>query len=252
VLGSAPYKQDEVEVSAIANYLRPEYHISAFAQACALLTPDIICEIGSLDAREACRFALANPKSTVIAFEANPENFFERCLSPEVLASRVSVQHLAISDSDGMTELLMPPIPKEAAENERALMRGIGSLLRRPDLPEARPYPVAKRTLDGFFGDYATGKSFALWLDVEGHTKAVLDGARGILAKTVLAKLELETHEYWQGQALAPEMIASMEEMGFELLATSDPALLQFDALFLRRGAKKAEIVDIIEQAVSP
>jgi FkbM family methyltransferase len=232
------------------NYLRQEYQVRAFSKACALLAPTIICEIGSLDAREARFMAEACPNATVIAFEANPDNFFRNCLSPVVLNSRISVQHLAISDSDGMTEILVPPPPEDATDHVKALMQGMGSLLHRPDYPNSRSHMVPKRTLDGFFGDHASGNTFALWVDVEGHTKAVLDGARNILASTVFLKLELETFEYWQGQALAPEMIAYMEGSGFELLVTSDPVVKQFDALFIKRGLDKREIVNLIEETI--
>jgi hypothetical protein len=79
--------------------------------------------------------------------------------------------------------------------------------------------------LDGFFGKWASDNTFALWVEVEGNTKSVLAGAGTVLANTVFVKPELETMEYWQGQALAPEMIAYMEDAGFKLLVTADPGV---------------------------
>jgi FkbM family methyltransferase len=232
-------------------YLRQEYHINLFASACALLRPDIICEIGSYDAREARTLAVACPDSTVIAFEANPENFFKYCLSRDVLASRLSVQHLAISDSDGLGEILIPPPPEDATDHVKTLMQGMGSMLRRPDYPDSRSLSVPKRRLDNFFGPRAESNKFALWVDVEGHTASVLDGAAKVLANTVLVKLELETFPYWEGQALAPDMTSFMENAGFELLVTSDPSVLQFDALFLRRGLDRPAVQGIINQIMA-
>ena len=145
-------------------YLPQYQHVHVFAQSCALLGPKVICEIGSFDGRDAQIMAEACPNATVIAFEANPENFFELSLSRRMQNTRVSVQHVAISDSDGMTRITVPGPPPDATDHVKHLMRGMGSMLRRPDIPDSRSYMVSKRSLDSFCGKWADENTFALWM----------------------------------------------------------------------------------------
>ena len=217
-----------------------------FAQICKVLMPKYICDIGSLNGNEAKLFVDRNPESCVIAFEANPENFFRFCLSDHLLGSRVAIQHLAISNVDGIVDFNLPKTTPDVSEQATGDMLGMGSLFLRPDIPFRKTYKVVRQRLDTFFSVVDRSATFCLWIDVEGHSKEVIEGALGLINKIMFIKLELENHPYWAGQALDVEVIKMMDELGFDMIVRSDPKYTQYDALFIRRDAYNEEIMQII------
>ncbi|MGA4555511.1 FkbM family methyltransferase [Methylorubrum aminovorans] len=233
-----------------AKYLPQWDQAPIFAQLCAALKPDLICEVGAFDGRDTQIFADRNPGTPIVSFEANPENFFEHSLSQRMLQTQASVQHIAISNRDGMTEIIVPGPPPDSSDLQKHERRGMGSMLHRPDLPDSRSFPVCVRRLDTFFATMPRTTRFALWVDVEGNTKSVLEGATGILDRIVLVKLELETIEYWKDQAVDVEILSMMEGYGFKVICTSDPSVKQYDAIFVRQDSANTEVDRIVSEAI--
>ena len=106
---------------------------------------------------------------------------------------------------------------------------------------------VTVRRLDDVFDDLVdVGDRAFLKLDTQGNEADVLDGTPEALARVEGVQLELGVRRLYEGEQLAPALIARMEGAGFRLGQVHpvlfDPAdgrasLLQFDAVFVRPPA---------------
>jgi FkbM family methyltransferase len=84
-----------------------------------------------------------------------------------------------------------------------------------------------------------------LKIDTQGFEMPVLRGAKAVLARATGVQLELSVAPLYEGQALYAEVMAFLDELGFELWSVMpgfvDPRsgrMLQFDGVFFRaRGA---------------
>lgn len=101
---------------------------------------------------------------------------------------------------------------------------------------------VPMRRLDGL-GDPTLSQSRALLLkiDVQGYEMPVLKGARDLLPRVRGIQLELSLVQLYKGQPLYREVLASLQELGFELWnllpVFVDPRsgrLLQMDGVLFR------------------
>jgi FkbM family methyltransferase len=98
------------------------------------------------------------------------------------------------------------------------------------------------RRLDSIGPKYIRDESIVLIkIDTQGFEAQVLEGASGILARTVGLHLELSLVPLYEGQSLYLQMIGQLISLGFELWAIipgfTDPSsgrLLQVDAVFFR------------------
>ena len=84
--------------------------------------------------------------------------------------------------------------------------------------------------------------STLLKIDVQGYEKSVLDGAEQTLPRFAAVRTELSLVPLYDGQALMPEMMAYLDERGFDLWflerGFTDPhtrRVLQLDGVFFRR-----------------
>jgi FkbM family methyltransferase len=99
--------------------------------------------------------------------------------------------------------------------------------------------------LDALAPEYFSADSVAfLKIDTQGYESQVLQGARQTLARVVGVQLELSLIPLYAGQALMPELIGNMQELGFDLWGIAPTfaeantgRMLQVDATFFRRSA---------------
>jgi hypothetical protein len=87
----------------------------------------------------------------------------------------------------------------------------------------------------------------ALWIDTEGMAFEAISGAAGVLSRTVMIHVEVETIRcIGAGQRLFPDVEGALLDAGFVLLATDQPVSFpQFNGLFVRAEhlhAKASEI----------
>jgi len=211
---------------------------SAFFRFCAQRKPDVICDVGTRDCHDAIRMKQASPSSMVFAFEANPENYFEYCLLPNVVAFGIQVQHIAVSDTTGSAVLRVPTYASRK-QGGSVQQRGISSLLARTETCDSTDYVVPQTRLDSFFAGltgFQSDKTFAFWIDVEGLAYQVLSGMKEIIDKTVAIKVEVEEKEYFSGQHRAQDVINMMTDIGWPPVACGDPTPGQYDILFIREN----------------
>lgn len=153
---------------------------------------------------------------TVWAFEPNPKLF---AFLAAAASPRVSCRAEALSDQGGEAELLIP--------GEAGRYSNQGASLN-PDKVGARPHmrvTVKTARLD----DLDPPQTGFMKIDVEGHERAVLSGARGLIARdrpTMIVEIE-ERHT---GRKLDDEL-DFVEELGYRTLALRRGQLIERSAL---------------------
>jgi FkbM family methyltransferase len=200
------------------------------------LRVDKVCDVGSMDGRDALAFRARLPGATVLALEPHPDNLARMCADVRLRRARIRVVAAAASDREGRSSFhLVDADPGD--EPQARARRGMSSLHRRDTgITTTKQVDVATITLDGLLRD--GGARIGLWIDVEGHAYQVIEGMRRIAARVQLIHVELESQPcIASGQYLAGDVDRLLRELGFEELATDQPrSSPQFNAVYLRRG----------------
>lgn len=179
----------------------------------------IIFDIGTRDGSDAYSFKKLCPNSKVFAFEANPDlNIPDQGL--------VEFHNMAISNFNGESEFtIMDP------------KLGCGSL--RENDQKGSKVKVKVTTIDTFLESRKLEGSLAFWIDVEGCTKEVLDGALKALDTTTVIHAEVETKEIWKGQVTLKDIKAMLERHNFKLLCGSmNSDIKQGNVIFVKKDHK--------------
>lgn len=110
-----------------------------------------------------------------------------------------------------------------------------------PGTEEARTVSVSVTTLDALLGDDVQ-RPCLLKIDAQGGELDVLIGAESVLKEVDVAYVECSFVEFYEGQALADEVIVRFMEQGLRLdgaysvVRDTNERCLQADLLFRRRG----------------
>jgi FkbM family methyltransferase len=166
-----------------------------------------VCDVGSMDGSESLAFASAVPGATVIALEANRENYDAMSRDPRLATASVQVMHLAASDRSGEAAFHVADVDYSSGTANR----GESSLLTG--------YTNTKRTervrtvsLDALLAN--ANPPIALWIDVEGAAHQVVLGMRRIAEKVCLVHVELDLVPYWPQEVPGAETLALLESLG--------------------------------------
>jgi FkbM family methyltransferase len=117
-----------------------------------------------------------------------------------------------------------------------------------PSSAPAGKETVTVRTLDTVFADYVGEADRAfLKIDTQGYERAVLDGAKETVPKLAGLQVELSLTPLYEGEADWHALVERIEAGGFELSFVLPgyydrhlKRMLQFDGVFMRRGASSA------------
>lgn len=206
---------------------------SLFYACVALKRPRTVCDVGSCDGTAAFRFRTLQRAARVIAFEANPENYAAICSDPR--SSNIEVRAEAVSDEDGEATFYVLDVPPD-----KEWAKGASSLNRRTykikwGLDE-HPIRVPTCRLDTALQDAPS--PIALWVDVEGAAKRVVDGFEGIADRVSFICVELEPRALWEGQVESFEVLDKLARLGFREVARtqewSDSGLGQINVVLTR------------------
>jgi len=105
---------------------------------------------------------------------------------------------------------------------------------------------VEVRTIDALYAGRALPQPDLVKLDVQGGELGVLEGGRGVIAGARCLVVELSLRPFYEAQPPLWQLLRFLEEQDFMLagrgyewrLAANPAELLQFDGIFLRRGAR--------------
>ncbi len=194
----------------------PELHILPF-----LVDPDRV----SVDAganRGSYTYFLSRLTKHVYAYEPNPAM---RQLLERAVADNVTVSDVALSDRTGEAEFAVPKTPRSYGNNAGSLEvnqleDGNSELIR---------FKVPTRKLDD---ENLTDVGF-IKIDVEGHEREVLLGAREILRRDRPVLL-MEVMEDLTGET-ADESIGFVEQFGYQCFVLLNKQLLDYSQLASHR-----------------
>lgn len=206
--------------------------------------PKLFIEAGAKMADTSIRVRSILPDARIVAFEASPENHALYSKTVQHEKHRVEYLHYALSDREGTIDFNIrvaakgEPVPQNSGANS--------ILVRSEPSTEYKKVAVPTKPLDDFFSDADT---CALWVDVEGASKQVLTGASKTLSKALVAIVEVEDYEIWEGQWRAAKVIETMMDAGLVPIARDFEFKGQYNIVFLRKDvfATSREIRQNIE-----
>ena len=195
-----------------------------FTHLVGKLAPALILDVGSRDGSDALAFRAVSPASRILCFEANPRLFAGMRADPRLAAAGIEIFPFAASDAAG-----------EASFRIFNAEKGMGSLLPRVDAPDAESFTVQTRRLDDL-PEARGAASIALWIDVEGCSYQVVEGAKGLLDRVTVIHAEVETRAFWAEQKLAGDLARMLAGHGFSpvLVRMKRSTPEQGNAIFLR------------------
>ena len=196
-----------------------------FYKRIAELNIDIFCEVGAY-AAESSKLLSLNKNIESFAYEANPFVFEQH--KESVGMERVNYYRMAISDKVGKLDFqIMKGYELSGANSlhKRTMTReGNGNLI------EYVPITVDCSTLDELHKP-VKNKSFGLWIDVEGASWSVLQGAHEVLSNTKIIIIEVEDHKFWVNQKGSNDIINFLEGYGFEAVARDEEYPNQYNII---------------------
>jgi len=180
------------------------------------LKPEIICDVGTLDASHSVLLRHISKYPRIIAFEANPYNYKNIVNSGIPVKENIEVIHKAVSNKPG--ELVFH-VQKYTTNAGQDWMAGTSSILQRnQEVGDTEEVRIDSIRLDEFLKENEpdiNNKTVALWIDVEGAGYEVLQGISEISNRVLFIQVEVETEEIWQGQKLKKDVIDLLNKLGF-------------------------------------
>ncbi len=206
-----------------------------FTMLLRTLRINVVCDVGSMNGRDALAFRDAVPEATIFAFEASPENVRSMHADSNLRERRIQVVPVAVSGHDGDAEFFVVGTDDPTMDH----LRGMSSLHRRPrEADVLTSVPVKTTRLDTFLADKRPPDlRLGLWIDVEGKAYEAIEGAAGLVKSLQALHVEVETSPcIGRDQRLYPEVHGLLRSMGFVEVATAAAhGSPQFDAVFVRR-----------------
>lgn len=203
-----------------------------------VLRPDIVCDVGSHDAAQARRFRRLLPAARILALEANPRN--ASLLSEDARLRDQSIELIpkAAWNHDGVLRFYVERLSIEPGQHWRCGISSTRPRLRGSLGADVVEVPAVR--LDTLLhGLEVAPQRIALWIDTEGASYEVLEGARAVASRVVLVHAEVESRELWAEQRLGRDVRQLMHDMGFIELARGIPEL-QHDCVFVRAERRAA------------
>ncbi|GAB1643557.1 FkbM family methyltransferase [Krasilnikovia sp. MM14-A1259] len=205
--------------------------VELFFRIASLAGVDLFVEAGAKEASASQRATAELAAARVVAFEANPYNYVR--YAPSNVSAGIEYLGYALTDMPGPVTF---NVLRDDAGNP--LANGRSSLLRRQrEGDQQRGFEevtVEGVTLDGFFADTSFDRA-AIWVDVEGACRMVLNGARQLLARTSVVFIEVEEMNWWgEGHWLRESVVSFLYDLGLVPVARDFEYLHQYNIVFVR------------------
>lgn len=206
-----------------------------FLKLLRTLEVDTVCDVGSMDGADALRFRRTLPSAEIIAFEPNPRNFALMQADERLGIERIRILPLAASDRSSDAPFFV--VGAEYERGRDVARRGMSSLHKRADSSLIADVVQVRMTrLDDVLAGGKDSARIALWIDTEGMAYEAISGASGVLARTQMLHVEVETIPcIGRDQRLLPDVERLLMEAGFALVGIDYPlSSIQLNALFVR------------------
>jgi len=196
-----------------------------FFTALSILNVEYFLECGAHEAQASSRFCSIGKNA--IAIEANPVTFNVKTVS--AMSAGVEVLNFGLGASTGELEFYVL---------EEDLVAGNATF--QPKANEIYKKQIVKvDTIDNIVQERAIEHNpIGLWVDVEGFSRAVLQGANQLLKteNCMILKIEVESFLFFEGQALSTEVADHLSAIGFEAIIVDAEYEQQFNVVFVKRG----------------
>lgn len=186
-----------------------------------VLDCDLILDVGSCDGSDALGFRNTRPEAQIVAFEANPHNFRNLRLSPELQEAHICTENLAVTNHDGVCSFYVRPANYDRPFSPTNNI-GCSSLLPSPKATEQIEVKAVR--LDSYLATVKPGSRVAVWMDVEGAEHDVVDGLRGAADRISLLHIETAVVPLREGQKTFFELNELLESLGFVRVGSTIPA----------------------------
>lgn len=208
----------------------------------AMLPVRSMVEIGAHEAGFSLAVKKKYPHFSVYAYEANPYVYEKYAGTAEIQNSGIAYTHLAISNYDGEVSFYISNTIQ--AKNEAKDSKRHSVLIRKND-NDTTKITVPCRCLDSLFQNAKDEEQgLSLWIDAEGATKLIMEGAGNILSRVYSVFVEVESETKFDNQWTEKELCSFFVENGF-LPVTRDFAFRhQYNMIFVRK-----EFINNIEYA---
>ena len=210
------------------------------------IKPEIICDVGTMDASQSVIFRKLSGTAQIFAFEANPYNYQRIIRRGTAESNNIEVVHKAVSNN---SKQLVFHVQKCTNNSEDQWKTGTSSILeRRETVGDTEEVSVEAIRLDDFLNETGrSGRSTALWIDVEGAGFEVLEGIKNITNNVIFLQVEVESVEIWQGQKLKIDVQKLMSGYGFIEVGRGkhdkQHDLVYVNKYFLEKNSKKCTIL---------
>ena len=203
--------------------------MALFGDIVISLGPNVYIEIGAREADFSFSMSEVLPNTKFICYEANKHSFnvfFHRFEGKR----NVAYLNVAISDSIGLTTIKIP-----RGNRPEILTKGNASLLDRRGYSKGyTEEAVHCTTLDESCLGIGADSTVCGWIDVEGHFRAVHKGGAVTFSRLDALFVEVEDHEFWEGQALTSEVCSMLQNSGMVAVARDRESDLQYNMIFVK------------------
>lgn len=190
-------------------------------------------EIGAHEAAFSLSVRREYPNAQIYAFEANPYVYKKYCAQfTSESGLNINYRNMAVGNYDGMIDFLLA---KEISDVEESPESSRNSFLPRVGMGhsyDSAAVPITR--LASFAQEEALHEeTFCLWIDAEGSSQQVLEGAKTLLPRVTSMLIEVELEPIWEGQWTVGPLMLWCREQGFIPVLRDFARPRQYNCLFV-------------------
>ena len=200
-----------------------------FYKLCLELSILQFVECGAHDAYASQKIKKLSPDIHTVAYEANPFVFAN--FQKQIESSNVKYVNSAISNKVGTLSLVLKSKDTKSWSSE-------GFLELDGDLdPNLERIEVSTTTLDIEFSKLLQKISSAIWIDVEGSNKVLIQGSEESLGAAFIDLIFIETQldTVWKTEFTAEELCSKLNQYGYVPIARDCPGHWGCNIIFVRK-----------------
>jgi len=200
-----------------------------FFTFCETVAIQQFVECGAHEAHASQEISRILPDCSVFAYEANP--FVFETYRKELEGTGISYLNLAVSNSTGNANFSIKDKDTKSWSSE-------GYLSPEKDVTSTKSFSIATTTLDSEWESRFKRVRTAIWVDVEGSNRMLIEGGTSFFkeADIVCIFIEVQTSLVWPHDLNPYEVCAILEEKGFVAVARDWPRHWGCNIFFVHRN----------------
>jgi FkbM family methyltransferase len=209
--------------------------------------PTLSLELGAHEGRFSRWAKREFPEARCLALEANP--YVYRKFRDRVTELGVDYRHLAAAASNGSVTINIPTQVGKAAKSRDNRMASLA--VHRSDRQHETTEVDAVRVDD--LVELSATDRLVTWIDVEGASEAVLEGARDTMARADAVYIEVESEEVWPGQWVDLDVAGFLLSLGLVPVMRDIQRPHQYNVIFVSAAlATRPQIAESAAAVLRP